>query len=99
MKHRPEVLIIGGGVIGVCAAYFLTEHGHEVTLLERKDICSGCSYGNAGLTEYSHAVPIAEPGVVSSVALAEECGQPLLHQAQIGHRSAPLAPTISRGLQ
>lgn len=65
MKNRPEVLIIGGGVIGVCSAYFLTEHGHEVTLLERKDICSGCSYGNAGLTEYSHAIPIAEPGVLS----------------------------------
>ena len=65
MKNQPEVLIIGGGVIGVCTAYYLAEHGRDVTLLEMGEICSGCSYGNAGLIAYGHAIPLAAPGVIS----------------------------------
>ncbi len=60
-----EVLIIGGGVIGVCSAYFLAKAGCSVTLLEKGDICSGSSRGNAGLTAYGHVVPLAAPGVVA----------------------------------
>ena len=65
MKNQPDVLIIGGGVIGVCTAYYLAELGREVTLLEMSEICSGSSYGNAGLIAYGHAIPIASPGVIS----------------------------------
>ncbi len=61
MKKRESVLIIGGGVIGVCSAYYLAERGMTVTLVERDDICSGCSYGNAGLIVPSHSVPLATP--------------------------------------
>jgi D-amino-acid dehydrogenase len=58
-----DVAIIGGGVIGVCSAYYLARKGWRVTLLEKGDICSGCSYGNAGLIVPSHAIPLAAPGV------------------------------------
>ena len=61
----PEVLVIGGGVIGVCAAYYLARAGRRVTLIERGEICSGCSHGNAGLIVPSHSVPLAAPGVVA----------------------------------
>lgn len=63
MKQSQEILIIGGGVIGVCAAYYLSEQGHSVTLLEKDSIASGSSNGNAGLIVPSHAVPLAGPGV------------------------------------
>jgi D-amino-acid dehydrogenase len=58
-----SVLVIGGGVIGVASAYFLTREGWEVTLLDKGEICAGSSYGNAGLVVPSHVVPLAAPGV------------------------------------
>ena len=61
---RHDVLVIGGGVLGVCTAYFLAEAGRSVLLVDREDICAGSSYGNAGLIVPSHSVPFAQPGVV-----------------------------------
>jgi len=57
-----DVLIIGGGVIGVCTAYELAGKGARVTLIERQEIASGASYGNGGLIVPSHCVPLASPG-------------------------------------
>jgi D-amino-acid dehydrogenase len=65
MTHDADVLIIGGGVIGICAAYYLKERGCTVTVIEKGEVCSGCSYGNAGLIVPSHSVPLAAPGMVA----------------------------------
>ncbi len=65
MPNQTDVLIIGGGVIGVCSAYYLARQGHSVTLLEKDEICAGSSYGNAGLIVPSHAVPLATPAALS----------------------------------
>lgn len=65
MTEKTDVLVIGGGVIGVCSAYFLAQRGCAVTLVERGEICSGSSYGNSGLIVPSHSVPLAAPGVLS----------------------------------
>ena len=62
--ERSDVLVIGAGCIGVCAAYFLAERGARVTLLDQGDVCAGCSYGNAGQLSPSHSVPLAAPGVI-----------------------------------
>lgn len=64
MKSNAEILIIGGGVVGVCSAYFLAKQGARVTLIEKDEIASGCSYGNGGLIAPSHAVPLASPGAL-----------------------------------
>jgi D-amino-acid dehydrogenase len=66
MSERANVVVIGGGVIGVCAAYFLAERGASVTLLEKGEICSGASYGNAGWVFPSHSTPIPAPGAIRS---------------------------------
>ena len=65
LERNKPVVIIGGGVIGVCCAYALARAGVPVVLLERGEICSGCSYGNAGLLAASHSIPLAAPGVVA----------------------------------
>jgi D-amino-acid dehydrogenase len=65
MEPHDDILIIGGGVIGVCAAYYLAETGQRVTLVEQSDIASGSSYGNAGLIVPSHSIPLAAPGVLT----------------------------------
>ena len=64
MNHNIETLVIGGGAVGVCCAYYLQALGKNVTLVEKDDICSGSSYGNAGLIVPSHSIPLAAPGVI-----------------------------------
>ncbi len=59
-----SVLVIGGGVIGVCSAYYLAREGFAVTLVDKDDVCAGSSYGNAGLIVPSHSIPLAAPGVL-----------------------------------
>jgi D-amino-acid dehydrogenase len=55
--------VVGGGVIGVCAAYYLARDGWAVTLIEKGEVASGSSWGNAGLIVPSHSIPLAAPGV------------------------------------
>ena len=66
MKSQQDVIIIGGGVIGVCSAYYLAQKGIQVTLIEKGEIASGCSYGNGGLIVPSHSVPLASPGTLGT---------------------------------
>jgi D-amino-acid dehydrogenase len=60
-----EITIIGGGVIGLCSAYYLQKDGYKVTIIERGDITDGCSFGNMGYMSPSHFVPLASPGIIS----------------------------------
>ncbi len=60
-----KITIIGGGVIGLCSAYYLQKAGHEVTVIDRGDITDGCSFGNMGYISPSHFIPLATPGIVS----------------------------------
>ncbi len=58
-EHR--VVVVGGGVIGVCCAYFLSKEGADVTLVERGQIGDGASGGNAGTIAAGHP-PLNKPG-------------------------------------
>lgn len=64
MNQQEDILIIGGGVIGVAAAYYLVRQGRSVTLIEKDGICAGSSHGNAGLIANGFAIPMAAPGVL-----------------------------------
>lgn len=66
MTEKADVLVIGGGIVGVCAAHYLAEGGRQVTLVEQGEIASGSSYGNAGLIVPSHCTPLPAPGALSS---------------------------------
>ena len=60
-----DVVIIGGGVIGLCCAWYLNEEGREVTILEKGTFSDGCSHGNAGMIVPSHFTPLASPGMIA----------------------------------
>ena len=57
--------IIGGGIIGLSAAYYLTKAGHRVTIIDKGNLKQGCSFGNAGMIVPSHFIPLAAPGMIS----------------------------------
>ena len=59
-----KVTILGSGVIGTCAAYYLARAGHEVTVLDRQPgPALETSYANAGEISPGYASPWAGPGV------------------------------------
>jgi len=58
-----RAVVVGGGVVGVCCAYFLSLRGANVTVLERDEIGRAASFGNAGLISPGHP-PINRPGRV-----------------------------------
>lgn len=60
-----DVLIIGGGVIGLACALELQRAGRQVRILERDRIGSGASHGNCGTLTPSHAEPLAAPGMIA----------------------------------
>ena len=61
---RDDVLVIGGGVIGLATALALIEAGRRVRVLEASVVGSGASHGNCGTLTPSHAPPLAAPGMV-----------------------------------
>jgi len=66
MTTKSDVLIIGGGPVGLSCAYYLLKSGRKVTLLDAKEIGKGSGAGNAGHIVPSHIIPLAAPGVVTS---------------------------------
>ncbi|HVD02669.1 MAG TPA: FAD-dependent oxidoreductase [Candidatus Dormibacteraeota bacterium] len=58
------VLVIGGGVIGLCCAYSLRRRGHEVTLVDSGDLGQGASAGNGGWICPSLSGPVPAPGLL-----------------------------------
>lgn len=66
MTKKHDVLVIGGGPIGLSCAYYLLKSGRSVTVLDAKEIGKGSGSGNAGHIVPSHIIPLAAPGVVTS---------------------------------
>lgn len=64
MTTKTDVLIIGGGPIGLHCAYFLLQSGRSVTLVDQAQAGVGSGSGNAGHIVPSHIVPLAAPGVI-----------------------------------
>jgi glycine/D-amino acid oxidase-like deaminating enzyme len=73
-----QILIIGGGVIGLCTAYYCARKGHQVTVLDRGTADDeNCSYGNAG-----HGC--------AGIEMDAETGQSILYQAAVERRAVKL---------
>jgi D-amino-acid dehydrogenase len=61
----PErVAVIGAGMVGLATAWFLQERGVSVTVLDRKGVAAGSSWGNAGWLTPGLATPLPEPAVL-----------------------------------
>jgi len=61
---RSDVLILGGGVIGLSCALFLLRAGRSVTVLDKGVVGHGSSRGNCGTITPSH-LPLHAPGTIT----------------------------------
>jgi len=64
-RVATDAVVVGGGAIGVACAHYLADEGLRVTLVERSEMGSGCSFANAGLICPGHSQALPGPGVLS----------------------------------
>ena len=57
-----RTLVLGGGIVGLSAAYHLARRGEAVTLVDRDAPGAGASGGNAGILALGHP-PLPHPGL------------------------------------
>jgi len=66
-RTSKSVLVCGGGIIGLCSAYYLAREGFSVTLLERSaEGGDSCAHGSAGYVSPSHVIPFSSPGMIGA---------------------------------
>ena len=96
-----EVIVIGGGVVGLTSAWWLLEAGYGVTLLEREAVVgSAASFRNGGQLSYRYVSPLADAGRAAEGARMAVPGK---RPAALPSRSRPapmaLAGQLPRQLQ
>lgn len=79
MKHNAQVVIVGSGLVGCSAAYYLCKQGIKPIVLEKKEIGHGGSSRNAGGVRQSARDPRELPMAMYAVqhiwpGLSEELG-------------------------
>ena len=67
MTHTSPVIVIGGGIIGICSALSLVERGFAVKLIDRDPIGQGASMGNAGVISPYSVLPQSIPGLWKNI--------------------------------
>lgn len=79
LPQHTQTLIIGGGIVGCSVAYHLAKAGHDVVLLERKQLTSGSTWHAAGLVSQFQGLPcvtkLACYGIDLMQRLEQETGQ------------------------
>lgn len=67
-RSEMKVIVLGAGVTGIAAAWYLQRAGHEVTVVERQAAAGlETSFANGGQISVSHAEPWANPGAPAKI--------------------------------
>jgi D-amino-acid dehydrogenase len=82
------IAVVGGGVIGLSVAYYLSQGGAEVVLYERGMLGRGCTWGGAGWISPSESAPVVGPQAIRQALYS------------LGRPAAPLylRPALDPGL-
>lgn len=62
-----DILIVGAGIVGICAAIRLASDGRKVTVIDRTGICEETSSGNAAAFAFSDVLPLAQKGMMRNL--------------------------------
>jgi D-amino-acid dehydrogenase len=63
-RNHSDVLVVGGGAVGLACAHYLAQSGRTVRVIEQGRVGAGASHGNCGLVFVSDLVPLCVPGAV-----------------------------------
>ena len=84
-----RVIVLGAGVVGVTTAYYLSQLGCTVTVVDRADEAGdGATFGNAGQLSYSFTDALAKPGFIShlpAMILGRDQGSKVRLSPQLMH--------------
>jgi D-amino-acid dehydrogenase len=61
-----KCVVLGSGIQGLSAAYYLREAGHQVTIIDPHKEYQGASWVNAGYLTPSHIITIANPKTLAN---------------------------------
>jgi len=61
-----QVVIVGGGLVGLSSALFLTQAGADVTIIDSDALGSGAARGNAGFLCTAIVEPLPAPGAIGN---------------------------------
>ena len=64
---QQHIVIVGGGLIGLCSAFALVRGGHRVTIVERDHLGAGAATGNAGELTPQQVAPLASPNTARDI--------------------------------
>lgn len=67
MDRKYPVVVIGGGIVGLSIALTVQADGTDVLLIDKNDIGSGASFGNAGHIATEQVFPVADPSILKSI--------------------------------
>jgi D-amino-acid dehydrogenase len=62
---EKKIVVVGGGIMGLSCAYYLSREGYRVQVLDKSAMDAGASYVNAGYLTPSHIIPLASPGMMA----------------------------------
>ncbi len=62
-----DIAIVGAGIVGICAAAYLTEAGFKVQVYDRTGVCEETSSGNASAFAFSDVLPLAHKGMMRNL--------------------------------
>lgn len=66
-RRDAQVIVVGGGIIGIACAAYLAEIGRDVLVVDRSGVCEETSAGNAGAFAFSDILPMAHKDMLSQV--------------------------------
>ncbi len=62
-----DIVVIGAGIVGICAATFLADAGQRVLVVDRTGVCEETSSGNASAFAFSDVLPLAHKGMMKNL--------------------------------
>jgi D-amino-acid dehydrogenase len=82
-----DVAVVGAGIVGICAAAYLAEAGHRVTVFDRSGVCEETSSGNAAAFAFSDVLPLAQKGMMRNLPrwLADPLGPLAIPPSYLPH--------------
>ena len=66
-KNLKNIVIVGGGIVGISSALCLIRRGCKVTIIEKELNGESASYGNASWLSSLSITPVLMPGAIFNI--------------------------------